>query len=118
MAAAAEPVAETVLEATVATMRKIHLCKQAHQSAGAAHLRKDFGGDDIIKLATRGPEKSGMRLLTRPQSSPAVSRSAAVLGNRAAHNTGAGGARSQSHARLRPATALPKVGASLPSIGL
>ena len=33
MAAAAEPVAETVLEATVATMRKIHLCKQAHQSA-------------------------------------------------------------------------------------
>ena len=81
-------------------------------------LRADFGGDDIIKLATRGPEKSGMRLLTRPQSSPAVSRSAAVLGNRAAHNTGAGARQSQSHARLRPATALPKVGASLPSIGL
>ena len=38
MAAAAEPVAETVLEATVATMRKIHLCKQAHQSAGARTL--------------------------------------------------------------------------------
>ena len=35
--AEAEPVAETVLEATVATMRKIHLCKQAAQSAGAAH---------------------------------------------------------------------------------
>jgi len=40
-----------------------------------ALLKQDLGEDDIADLATNGPVKSDVRILTRPQSSPQVGRS-------------------------------------------
>ena len=60
-------------------------------------LLRANAGPDVIQLAMHGPEKTGMRNLTRPQS--------AILGVRASSSMSvrAGGGRSST----RPATALP-----------
>ena len=73
MAAAAEPVAETVLEATVATMRKIHLCKQAHQSAGAAH---DAASREHAALLTSDRSPPALRL--RFKSGPTIRQTSVI----------------------------------------